>query len=70
MAELPPLVAPFRGERYTAKQGLDALIDGRVIGRGGSDYSPAVLLRPGLPLLGIGCVDQGDRRRLRGGRFG
>jgi uncharacterized protein (DUF1015 family) len=26
MAGLPPLVAPFRGERYTAKQGLDALI--------------------------------------------
>ncbi len=26
MAELPPLVAPFRGERYTAKGGLDALI--------------------------------------------
>ena len=26
MAELPPLVAPFRGERYAAKGGLDALI--------------------------------------------
>jgi uncharacterized protein (DUF1015 family) len=26
MAELPPLVARFRGERYAAKEGLDALI--------------------------------------------
>ena len=26
MAELPPLVAPFRGERYAVKEGLDALI--------------------------------------------
>ena len=26
MAELPPLVAPFRGERYATKEGLDALI--------------------------------------------